>query len=265
MLGYVRNTLSKVHCVFLFILLLVFMIIVPAQRAEALEGDALPINENGVTYGSMFLAQVKSNAEMPELVSAIASNGRVGYMYYEDYLRVVRNDFMLTPEVAAARISAKQDKLATAMKDAAKSHYGLDLLTTEEIKQALDFSIRTNGEEAARSVLNQAIDDAIQRQAEADCWGDVEQIDERFAELRASASKSADESLVLHSIACDASKLAISNRLIPGAGYCETATLMTPADYWVIFNEAKAQVGQAIAVYDIEGEVQIGEVIVDCL
>ena len=65
--------------------------------ASGKDGAPLPVNSEGVTYGSMLEAEM-NGTEMPELVSCIATNGKRGYMYYEEYSAITQRDFELSSE-----------------------------------------------------------------------------------------------------------------------------------------------------------------------
>ena len=57
--------------------------------ASGKDGAPLPVNSEGITYGSMLEAEM-NGTEMPELVSCIATNGKRGYMYYEEYSAITQ-------------------------------------------------------------------------------------------------------------------------------------------------------------------------------
>lgn len=137
------------------------IIAVCVRDADAGNGVAFPTNEKGMTYGSLYDAQV-TDSEPPDLVRAIASNGETGYFYYDEYQEIVGQDAALSAEEVAQREAAKHERIAESFKQMAAAYFGADMLSGTRLAQYFAGMAREGGTEDALASLNADVSGAVQ-------------------------------------------------------------------------------------------------------
>lgn len=93
-------------------------------------------NDTGLTYGP---SQNLDNPEgQPDLVGVVASNGELGYVYYEDLYAVSVGDLpTMSAEEALQRNEERNAHMASALKDAAAELCGTEALTEQDALEGL--------------------------------------------------------------------------------------------------------------------------------
>lgn len=122
-------------------------------------------NGSGLTYGS--LGEVYSAEKNPDLIGAIATNGELGFIYYDDYLEAISGDVTLSPEQAVSRANDKTARMAEEFSEAAADLYGIDVLDQAMVEKSISFLDEGAEVGEAAEILNSDIEQAVSKTSRA--------------------------------------------------------------------------------------------------
>lgn len=130
--------------------------------SETPEGSAqLPLatNPSGQTYGSA--RDMSTPADQPDLIGVVATNGELGYVYYEDfYAATIQGVDNVELDESIARFEERDLKVAQALKESANEKYGAEVLTVEDALAALELMGTTENGEAVELANDRAMQNA---------------------------------------------------------------------------------------------------------
>ena len=228
------------------------------------KGDApLPVNSEGVTYGSMLEAEM-NGTEMPELVSCIATNGKRGYMYYEEYSAITQRDFELSSEELDSIMPDRAETIAKVFAETANAYYGYELLSSEEAKEALSLITSVGGTEAAITLLEGDVRSSVLANKTASGGEIVHGGNAEDAVKVVQSQRMSLISDVAEAVSFDKSTNAA---IIDHSCLSEalTTNYMNTMEYAYFYQKAKDAVGIALPVYEKDGRTVIGEIVIDSL
>jgi len=147
---YRFSAVFAILVVFAFVAGFVFFLSSPADASA--NKNSFPINEYGQTYGSA--ANISSRESLPDLVSAVASNGKEGYILKTDIILIDELSQAKNPEDAVAKMNNYFFMWAEAFTDYTylKTGATIDLKATEETLRQISLS---NGIKCSFEFLNE--------------------------------------------------------------------------------------------------------------
>lgn len=231
--------------------------------ASGKDGAPLPVNSEGITYGSMLEAEM-NGTEMPELVSCIATNGERGYMYYEEYSAITQRDFELSSEELNSIMPDRTETIAKVFAETANTYYGYELLSIEEVKEALSLITSVDGTEAAITLLEGDVRSAVLANETVSGGEIVHGGNAADAVKAVQFQRMSFFGDVAESVSFDGSSNAViidSSRLSEALA----TNYMNTMEYAYFYQKAKDAVGIALPVYERDGRTVIGEIVIDSL
>lgn len=132
------NTKVKSFCTSLAICCVLALLVALPQIADGTSAIEYDKNENGFTYGPFLGGVTETVYDNPDLIEAIATNGKEGYIYKSDYERAsLEQERELSDKEFEERIESQTELLRETFND----YMGSEILSSDEAFHCLTLSI----------------------------------------------------------------------------------------------------------------------------
>lgn len=250
-----KNVLAAIVCVGLSCFVLTGCISQPAET-DLQEEPNYPVNSAGMTYGSMEDAQ-NSGFAPPVLVSAVATNGASGYMYYDDYMSATSYD--RDEADSSTKEQERVSKMADAFLNKAAELYGCNLISEEESIDAVLLTGTIEGAKEIEIMLSSAISSRVKSNTTVDGTPISTNPDESALSVVAAHKKSfcaeGRSENIEEQTALDALSESVQSD--------QDSSLFTEYDLLYLSIVSRNSVKVPIDVFEVDGSTKIGEVLVD--
>lgn len=168
-----RNANIKKEILSVFLVCLIALLAIFSKNAqnEANWDHSTFKNAEGLTYSSS--NNLDNPIGQPDLIAVVATNGELGYVYYEDFYKSSTFGQKMSPQNSLELFKERKKKIARAFKDAISEFIGIDFLSMQDVEKSLDFLDEPDGVNKAVNSINMI----IKRNAEKSAI-DIDEIDE---------------------------------------------------------------------------------------
>lgn len=163
-----------------------FAVMSAVSTADA--GDKYLENESSQTYGT--LEDVYAAEKNPDLIGAVATNGELGFIYYDDYNDVISGELSLGSEDALERQKKKDEKIAQAISEAVAEKYGEDFVSVQAVEESLDELTTVEGMKGATETLNSAMEQSLAQNTARSAEAFDQITEEEYLEMYVDAKQS---------------------------------------------------------------------------